>query len=137
MEIIYRANDGSEFHDEDECREYEQLCDFEEKDYCTFANDTADIAIFSTLEIIKGDVRADDFSFILAPNKTAYYKNAELIEGYYCCSFPEWDDSKPDDVPQMWLWDESTSYGCWKPVDTYIEEYIRTMKIFNKMQKRD
>ena len=133
MEIIYRAFDGKDFDDEDECRTYELLTEFSNKPSAVFA--TTDGEIFTLKDILEEQYAIEDAIYIYCANYEAYNNTAEVFDEFGS-TFPEWDSCAFLEISRCWMWDETVHYGSWVDLGEKLSRFDTMKKIYEKLAEK-
>lgn len=129
MKVVYRADDGTEFEDEDECEEYE------------FLKRLADSSMVMLRNVREGTERCEhisDAEYVDVQDE----KSAEVFikmnarEGYYSI---RWDHRSPDKEkaevpPGLYYWEDETN--CFELLDDKIARLTRQIADL-EAEKRD
>ena len=133
MEIIYKAFDGKEFDDEDECRTYELLTELNSKPTAVFA--TQDGELFTLKDILEEQYAIEDVIYLYCANHEAYENTAEVFDEFGS-TFPEWGNGVPFEVSRCWMWDENILYGSWTDLEEKLSPLYTMKKIYEKLVER-
>lgn len=130
MEILYRADDGTIFEEEEDCLAYERTCEMKDANIY-FANSFGEQ--ITVEEIITQTVSIYDVVFIKCATYEDYEKMCNLLDEFGIVCPEDWDDRNTSDA-QCWYWHDSDGYsGEWINLRARINELERLKSIFEKV----
>lgn len=131
MEILYKADDGTIFEEEEDCLAYERTCDMKDADIY-FANSVGEQ--ITVEEIITQTVHIGDVAFIKCATYEDYEKMCNLFDEFGTTCPEDWGDKNTADT-RCWYWDSGETYysGFWVNLRTRINELERLKNIFEKV----
>ena len=120
MEIIYRAFDGKEFDDEEECLNYElkvKTENFTKSNHLAFFDEEGNrinISIFKAL---------NEAEFMSISTENAF-EIVERVGNKFCLEYPS--------DCGLWQWDDD--HDKWVTVDYKIEELTKILNLYHKIK---
>lgn len=123
MEIIYRADDGTEFYDESDCERYEEKQRLNEMKLASrFWNSSGDPLLIEDLaKTVEHAYYAE-----LATDEEAAFIDNYAYERVGCYIFEDGDDAKAG----RYYYD--TYYEVWKNIEELNKKYKEVLEIFGE-----
>lgn len=123
MEIIYRADDGTEFYDEDECERYEERQRLDEKNLASrfWDRNGRPMKIEDLAETIEHAYYAE-----FATDEEAAFIDVYVYDKVGCYIFED------DDEPKAGRYYYDTYHETWKNIEELNEKYKKVLAVFGE-----
>lgn len=123
MEIIYRADDGTEFYDESDCERYEEIQRLSEMKLTSRFWDRKGrpMEIEDLAETVENAYYAE-----LATDEEAAFIDSYVYERVDCCIFEDGDE------PRAGRYYYDTYYEVWKNIEELNKKYKEVLEIFGE-----
>lgn len=123
MEIIYRADDGTEFYDESDCERYEEIQRLSEMKLASrfWDRNGRPMEIEDLAETVEHAYYAE-----LATDEEAIFIDSYAYEKVGCCIFEDAGDAKAG----RYYYD--TYHEVWKNIEELNKKYKEVLAVFGK-----